>query len=152
MHSYQLVTSLVKLSEGLQGLSEFLSSAYLGDHSFTALEKTATAAEETPVSISKAVSISKEKTPESGAETEEKKTLKKEHKKRAPKDPNAPKHPTSAYLLFQNDQRATLKAEHAELSNTELMQLISSKWKAMTEEQRKVCLSISECERCLLFT
>jgi len=63
---------------------------------------------------------------------------KKKRKPRAPRDPNAPKRPASSYLMFQNDIRGELKKKHPEVSNTELLAMISKQWQAMTEEEKSV--------------
>lgn len=48
-----------------------------------------------------------------GAKNEE---VKQKKKKRAKKDPNAPKNPLSAYLLFCNDHRDSVKAKNPDAS------------------------------------
>ena len=55
-----------------------------------------------------------------------------------PKDPNAPKRPASSYILFQNEVRKELKERHPDLSNADLLSLISEQWKSMSEEQKEV--------------
>jgi hypothetical protein len=67
---------------------------------------------------------------------------KKKRKPRAPRDPNAPKRPASSYLIFQNDVRGELKKKHPEVSNTELLAMISKQWQAMTEEQKSVRIAV----------
>jgi HMG (high mobility group) box len=69
---------------------------------------------------------------------------KKKRKARAPKDPNAPKRPASSYLMFQNDIRAELKKKHPEISNADLLGMISKQWQGMTDEQK----SVSVCRVC----
>ncbi|KAF8803922.1 HMG-box [Phlegmacium glaucopus] len=54
-----------------------------------------------------------------------------------PKDPNAPKRPASSYILFQNEVRKELKERHPELSNADLLSLISEQWKSMSDEQKE---------------
>ncbi|KAH6915481.1 high mobility group box domain-containing protein [Coprinopsis sp. MPI-PUGE-AT-0042] len=54
-----------------------------------------------------------------------------------PKDPNAPKRPASSYILFQNDIRTELKKQNPNLSNPQLLSLISDKWKNMTDEEKE---------------
>jgi len=63
---------------------------------------------------------------------------KKKRKTRKPRDPNAPKRPPSSYLLFQNEVRAELKAKYPELPNGELLQMISKRWSAMSDEDKEV--------------
>ncbi|KAF9551559.1 hypothetical protein CPC08DRAFT_715034 [Agrocybe pediades] len=53
------------------------------------------------------------------------------------KDPNAPKRPPSSYILFQNDIRADLKSKFPDISNAELLGMISEQWKAMPEEDKE---------------
>ncbi|KAF9526265.1 hypothetical protein CPB83DRAFT_817278 [Crepidotus variabilis] len=54
-----------------------------------------------------------------------------------PKDPNAPKRPASSYILFQNEVRKELKEQHPNLSNSDLLSLISEQWKNMSDEQKE---------------
>lgn len=66
----------------------------------------------------------------------------KKRKPRTPKDPNAPKRPASSYLMFQNDIRAELKKKHPEISNTELLAMISKQWQGMSDEQKSVSIPL----------
>ena len=70
--------------------------------------------------------------------------VKKERKQRTtkPKDPNAPKRPPSAYILFQNDVRDGLRKSNPEMAYKDLLGVISQKWKDLPENQKKVCLDI----------
>ncbi|KAG8865292.1 hypothetical protein FRB96_000182 [Tulasnella sp. 330] len=61
---------------------------------------------------------------------------KKERKPKVPRDPNMPKKPPSAYLLFQNERRASIKEKHPEFSNHMLLQELSRLWSAMPEESK----------------
>ncbi|CAG8801541.1 10441_t:CDS:2 [Cetraspora pellucida] len=54
------------------------------------------------------------------------------------KDPNAPKKPNTAYILFSNEIRAEMKANNPEANQKELVKLIGSRWKALSTEQKKV--------------
>ncbi|KAF8156151.1 high mobility group box domain-containing protein [Pholiota molesta] len=54
-----------------------------------------------------------------------------------PKDPNAPKRPASSYILFQNEVRKELKEQNPNLSNSDLLGLISEQWKQMSDEQKR---------------
>jgi len=60
----------------------------------------------------------------------------KKKRERKLKDPNAPKGPASAYILFQNDIRAAYKKEHPEMNNKELLRLIGDQWKALEESKK----------------
>lgn len=63
---------------------------------------------------------------------------KKKKRERKLKDPNAPKGPASAYILFQNDIRAAYKKEHPEMTNKELLRLIGDQWKGLDEGKKEV--------------
>ena len=54
------------------------------------------------------------------------------------KDPNAPKRPPSAYILFQNEVREEMRNANPGLPYKDVLGLISSKWKDLPEEQKKV--------------
>jgi hypothetical protein len=81
--------------------------------------------------------------PALATETEEVKTdgkAKKEKVKRVPKpkDPNAPKRPPSAYLIFQNAMREEMKAAHPEFSYSEILKEISARWAKISPEEKAV--------------
>lgn len=77
---------------------------------------------------------------------EEKKALRKERK--ANRDPNAPKRPPSAYLLFQNEIREEMRQRYKDLTYSEVLGKVSEAWKSLTEEQRKVSHSFHrQCSR-----
>jgi hypothetical protein len=63
---------------------------------------------------------------------------KKRKRNTKPKDPNAPKRPASSYILFQNEIRKELKEKHPNLTNPELLNMISEMWKKMSEEEKAV--------------
>ncbi|THH01745.1 hypothetical protein EW026_g1016 [Hermanssonia centrifuga] len=60
----------------------------------------------------------------------------KKKRKTKEKDPNAPKRPASSYLLFQNEVRQELKAQHPGLPNNELLNKIAKAWSEMPKEQK----------------
>ncbi|KAF8883409.1 high mobility group box domain-containing protein, partial [Infundibulicybe gibba] len=53
-----------------------------------------------------------------------------------PKDPNAPRRPASSYILFQNAVRTEMKATNPEMTNHELLAMISKKWQDMSTEDK----------------
>eukprot|EP00577_Skeletonema_sp_RCC1716_P010409 CAMPEP_0113398806 /NCGR_PEP_ID=MMETSP0013_2-20120614/15181_1 /TAXON_ID=2843 ORGANISM="Skeletonema costatum, Strain 1716" /NCGR_SAMPLE_ID=MMETSP0013_2 /ASSEMBLY_ACC=CAM_ASM_000158 /LENGTH=823 /DNA_ID=CAMNT_0000283623 /DNA_START=183 /DNA_END=2654 /DNA_ORIENTATION=- /assembly_acc=CAM_ASM_000158 len=55
--------------------------------------------------------------------------------KRAKKDPNAPKGPMNAYMLFANSVRAQVREENPDLSMTEVSKEISQKYKSLDEDE-----------------
>ena len=54
------------------------------------------------------------------------------------KDPNAPKRPPSAYILYQNEVRDEIRKAHPEMPYKDVLALISTRWKALPDAQRKV--------------
>jgi HMG (high mobility group) box len=58
--------------------------------------------------------------------------------KKAKKDPNAPKRNMSAYFLYSIAVRPSVKEENPEASFGELARLISARFKALSEKERKV--------------
>jgi len=67
-----------------------------------------------------------------------------------PKDPNAPKRPASSYILFQNEVRKELKERHPDLTNADLLSLISEQWKSMSDEQKEASRVLSTSMHSLL--
>lgn len=57
--------------------------------------------------------------------------------RKAYKDPNAPKRPMSAFLMYSNGRRAAVKKEHPEFSNGEISRLLSEMWRAASDEDRQ---------------
>jgi hypothetical protein len=63
-----------------------------------------------------------------------------------PRDPNAPKRPLSGYFLFGKDQRAKDEGL-AKMSVSEQGQVISERWKKLSDAERKVYKDKSKEER-----
>ncbi|KAI6168930.1 hypothetical protein EDD17DRAFT_451527 [Pisolithus thermaeus] len=63
---------------------------------------------------------------------------KKRKREKKVKDPHAPKAPPSAYIMFQNDVRTRVRAEHPGLQYKELMGLISKQWNSLSPEKKQV--------------
>jgi hypothetical protein len=66
----------------------------------------------------------------------ETKTRRKREKKI--KDPNAPKRPPSAYILFQNEIREEIRRAHPGMAYKDVLTLIAEKWKELSPDQKKV--------------
>ncbi|KAL5508562.1 hypothetical protein ACEPAH_6181 [Sanghuangporus vaninii] len=67
----------------------------------------------------------------------------KRRRRRAPgekkeRDPNMPKRPPSAYLLFQNEVREEMKKLYPDLPYIEVLNKISERWSNMNGEQKKM--------------
>nr|CAG8473630.1 5737_t:CDS:2 [Entrophospora candida] len=54
------------------------------------------------------------------------------------KDPNAPKRPNTAYILFSNEIRPETKDANPKANQKEIVTMIGQKWKALSSEQKKV--------------
>ena len=61
---------------------------------------------------------------------------KKPVKKKAKKDPNAPKRGMSSYMFFNQDMRSKLKAENPDLSFGDLGKLVGQKFKELTDDEK----------------
>jgi len=54
------------------------------------------------------------------------------------RDPNEPKRPASSYIMFQNDVRRELKTQFPDMTQADLLAMISRQWADMSEEQKAV--------------
>ena len=63
---------------------------------------------------------------------------KKKKKEKKKKDPNAPKKPLTAFMLFTNHRRPQLLKEKPSIKITEVSCEIGREWKEMNEEQQNV--------------
>ncbi|KAJ9125213.1 hypothetical protein QFC22_000167 [Naganishia vaughanmartiniae] len=61
----------------------------------------------------------------------------KAEEKRKNKDPNAPKRPVTGYLAYSKDQMPILKQAHPDMPHQALVGLITERWKAMGDEEKK---------------
>lgn len=59
-------------------------------------------------------------------------------KKRAKKDPNAPKRALSAFFFFSNDKRQEVSAEHPEWKVGQIAQELGLRWKALPDDERVI--------------
>lgn len=58
------------------------------------------------------------------------------------KDPNAPKRPPSAYILFQNEVRQQIRETNTGMPYKEVLGIIAEKWKTLPDDQKRVCQSL----------
>jgi hypothetical protein len=72
-----------------------------------------------------------------GKEDKKLSKLQKRKEKRL-RDPDAPKRPPSAYLLFQNEVRQEIRKKHPGLPYSSVLRKVSEAWKELTDEQQKV--------------
>lgn len=77
------------------------------------------------------------------------KVLKNQEKtlERKKKDPNAPKKPQSAYLIFCNDNRSKVKEENPDIKATDVMKRLSEMWKDVKEDKKKSQIYIKKAEK-----
>ena len=52
------------------------------------------------------------------------------------KDPNQPKRPMSAYFMFLNDRRKTVKDDHPSATMAQQTKIMTDEWKALTPQDR----------------
>uniref|UniRef100_A0A8D2MAK2 FACT complex subunit SSRP1 n=1 Tax=Zonotrichia albicollis TaxID=44394 RepID=A0A8D2MAK2_ZONAL len=67
----------------------------------------------------------------------ERKPRKKQPESKKGKDPNAPKRPMSAYMLWLNASREKIKSDHPGISITDLSKKAGELWKAMSKEKKE---------------
>ncbi|ORX74701.1 hypothetical protein DL89DRAFT_290197 [Linderina pennispora] len=63
------------------------------------------------------------------------------------KDPNAPKRPANAFVLFCQAERPGVKNSSVEMSSGELTRVMSLRWKNMSEDERKPYFEIYDREK-----
>ncbi|XP_019370052.1 PREDICTED: FACT complex subunit SSRP1 [Crocodylus porosus] len=68
----------------------------------------------------------------------ERKPRKKQLEGKKSKDPDAPKRPMSAYMLWLNASREKIKSDHPGISITDLSKKAGELWKAMSKEKKEV--------------
>ena len=55
-----------------------------------------------------------------------------------PKDPDAPRKPPSAYLMYQNQLRQKYKQERPEVTQSEFMGFVGKNWQNMPSDEKQV--------------
>ncbi|KAJ3038281.1 Non-histone chromosomal protein 6 [Rhizophlyctis rosea] len=58
-------------------------------------------------------------------------------KKKAKKDPNAPKKPLSAFIIFSNENRARIKEENPAAEFKDIGKLLGTAWRGMGESEKQ---------------
>lgn len=71
---------------------------------------------------------------------------------RPPSDPNKPIRPASAYLSYQNEIRAAVKANNPDLPPTEINKRIGEMWRALPAEEQEVRTQLSRVVHFVLTT
>ena len=77
---------------------------------------------------------------------EEKKLEKKKEEKKAKKkakDPNAPKKPSSSFMLFSQDYRSKLDEEAKKVPMLEMAKILGQKWKEIGQEEKDVFVKMA---------
>jgi len=62
----------------------------------------------------------------------------KKKRERKPKDPNAPKRPASAYILFQNEVRRSVSEQHPNLNYREVLGEVSLAWASLDPARKAI--------------
>tara|TARA_B100001094_G_C18145745_1_gene780557 strand:+ start:86 stop:466 length:381 start_codon:yes stop_codon:yes gene_type:complete len=63
------------------------------------------------------------------------------HKIKKMKDPNAPKKPKTAFMMFCNEYRPIFQKENPEVKMGGISKLLGQKWKSLSEEEKeKYCI------------
>lgn len=68
-------------------------------------------------------------------------------KRRAKKDPNAPKRPMSAFLKFSKTRRKTVKEQNPDVSNTDVSRLLGEIWRNATDAEKAPYIEAEIIER-----
>ncbi|KAI8865416.1 putative high-mobility group non-histone chromosomal protein, partial [Ramicandelaber brevisporus] len=56
---------------------------------------------------------------------------------RKTKDPNAPKRPLSAYLIFTGDKRGSIQAENPDIKQKDIMKKLGEMWSQMSDAEKE---------------
>lgn len=72
---------------------------------------------------------------------------KKEKRKRAKKDKNAPKKAISAYFFYIQERREQLKKENPKLDNKEIIVKMGAEWRELSDEQKKPYIDKAEADK-----
>lgn len=65
-------------------------------------------------------------------------------KRKAKKDPNAPKKPCGAYMFFCKETRESVKEEHPDWSVTQIGKRLGELWKLVDEDDKKKFFELAE--------
>lgn len=72
---------------------------------------------------------------------------KKEKRKRAKKDKDAPKKAISAYFFYIQERREALKKEKPNLDNKEIIKTMGAEWNALSDEKKKPYVAKAEADK-----
>jgi len=123
---------MAKLGEQWKTLSDDEKVPYQGEAStdkerYATEMKTYVPSEESPVKETKS-----KKGKKNGKEKKSRVS-----KKRSKKDPDAPKRPMSAYIIFTNAKREQTKKNNPNAKASDLMRLLGEQWKQLTPEEQQ---------------
>jgi len=68
-------------------------------------------------------------------------------RKKKKKDPNEPKKPQTAYLIFGNKERSNIKAEHPEMKQSEIMKQIGIRWNTLDPANKKPFIEMASADK-----
>lgn len=72
------------------------------------------------------------------------KIQKTEKKKRAKKDPNAPKKALNGFMFFAKDKRESIVQENPEAKPTEITKLMGEAWRGMSDAEKQPYLDMRD--------
>ncbi|KAJ3047977.1 hypothetical protein HK097_010995, partial [Rhizophlyctis rosea] len=78
-----------------------------------------------------------QQSPEQAQPTQQAQATPSTGKAKKTKDPNAPKQPLTSYILYCQDIREQVRAEHPEFSQTEIAREMGRRWKEISEEEKR---------------
>ncbi|XP_058402684.1 SWI/SNF-related matrix-associated actin-dependent regulator of chromatin subfamily E member 1-related-like [Diceros bicornis minor] len=58
-------------------------------------------------------------------------------KRKPPRDLSVPRAPTTGYVIFLNEQRSQLRAEHPDLPFTEITKMLAAQWAQLSQEKKQ---------------
>jgi len=64
-----------------------------------------------------------------------------------PKDPDAPKRPASAYILFCKDARKEIKEANPKMKNTEIVKEMAAQWNNLSDKKKKKYTKVADIEK-----
>ncbi|CAA7259584.1 unnamed protein product [Cyclocybe aegerita] len=131
LHREQLAASLTGLAESMRNCAQFAET-------FAKIVNDASYAPEVAEYLNAAHDESAKGKRKAAASPDDADGPKKRKRTQKVKDPNAPKRPASSYILFQNEVRKELKEQHPNISNMDLLAMISEQWKNMSDDQKRI--------------
>lgn len=68
-------------------------------------------------------------------------------KVKSKKDPNAPKKPSTAFILFSSEQRSLIKEQNPEITFAELSKKLGESWKSVDDKTKSKFIDLAEADK-----